>query len=328
MDLDCKDWIGNTILHIACQSKVEPKSKFQMCLRLLQLPNIDINAENLEGSPPVLALKSWDIELLKLFLDQENIKLSNYHTRCNLLHCLLEKAGKDCSLIHAIPEETVDFLECIDLVVEKYPEFIHKRDEMMLLPFQVAIISRLEKAAIKLIRLATDDEIIKEKAGNYTSLSIAAGRGLLNVVRELLKRGCDPNFLDGEDNDILALSMACNTDNPKTVRCLSECTQLESLKKSSDFGLNPFEICISNNEFGILKVLIEFFPCEEFLIKDDDFNRITGYDKFVTPLTFLLRTVRHNRDIVEIVQTLLRNNKDRNRVLNETCSWQHIFSKF
>ena len=92
-------------------------------------------------------------------------------------------------------------------LVEKYPDMIHQRDERQLLPFQVAIISKMEQPALKLIEMATVAEVTTEKAGNYTSLSIAAGRGLYKVVQELLDRGADPNFLDGEDNDIVALAL-------------------------------------------------------------------------------------------------------------------------
>ena len=77
-------------------------------------------------------------------------------------------------------------LECIDLLVYKYPEMIHQRDDRQLLPFQVAIISKMEEAALKLISMASDDEIITEKAGDYTSLSIAAGIGIIGCWNILL----------------------------------------------------------------------------------------------------------------------------------------------
>jgi hypothetical protein len=38
-------------------------------------------------------------------------------------------------------------------LVEKYPDMIHQRDERQLLPFQVAIISKMEEPALKLIEL-------------------------------------------------------------------------------------------------------------------------------------------------------------------------------
>ena len=78
-----------------------------------------------------------------------------------------------------IDEKNDIILECIDLLVYKYPEMIHQRDDRQLLPFQVAIISKMEEAALKLISMASDDEIITEKAGDYTSLSIAAGIGII-----------------------------------------------------------------------------------------------------------------------------------------------------
>ena len=96
------------------------------------------------------------------------------------------------------------------------------------------------------------------------TLLIAAGRGLHKVVLKLLERGADPNFLDSEDNDILSITMACNGDNPMTVRCLAERTRLECLMKSNP---NPFEICISNVALKNLEVLYEFFPSENFLIE-------------------------------------------------------------
>ena len=146
----------------------------------------------------------------------------------NLSTILLKKIEK----VNENPVNLQCVLECIDLLVAKYPDMIHQRDERQLLPFQVAIISKMEQPALKLIAMATVAEITTEKAGNYTSLSIAAGRGLYKVVQELLERGADPNFLDGEDNDIVALALACNNNNPMTVRCLAERTRLARLKVS------------------------------------------------------------------------------------------------
>ena len=64
-------------------------------------------------------------------------------------------------------------------------------------------------------------------------MTIAAGRGMQKVVLKLLERGADPNFFDGEDNNVLAITMACNSDNPMTVRCLAERTRLECLVQSA-----------------------------------------------------------------------------------------------
>ena len=104
---------------------------------------------------------------MKLFLDRNDIRISHKKNQGigNPLHLLLES-----SQINDVKDD--DLKECIDLLIAKFPESIHQRDERQLLPFQVAIISRFEESALKLIALATDPEILTEKAGDYTSLSI------------------------------------------------------------------------------------------------------------------------------------------------------------
>ena len=72
---------------------------------------------------------------------------------------------------------------------------------------------------------------------NIAGLSIAAGRGMVSVVEELLRRGADPNILDGEDSEkITPLQMACIDDTVDdtvdyigVVKLLAKQTHLQSL---------------------------------------------------------------------------------------------------
>ena len=136
---------------------------------------------------------------------------------------------------------------------------VHERDDRGLLPYQVAIISRLENIALQLLSLAHYKEIV-EPAGSYTSLSIAAGRGLPSIVNELLQRGAYPNRLDGDQN-ITALQMACIddaenevVDYPQVVKLLVKLTDLVILKECEE---SIFQVCIDQEAWKCLKVLIK-----------------------------------------------------------------------
>ena len=152
MDINSlKTFTGDTALHTVCrQSAMDPFKRLQVCKLLLNLTDIDVCPINLKGMTPIhYASRSKDKDILKLLLDRDKNNQSLYlicQDQGNPLHCLLENPNN-------VESGDDDLLECIDLLVDKYPDMIHQRDERQLLPFQVAIISKMEQPALKLIAM-------------------------------------------------------------------------------------------------------------------------------------------------------------------------------
>ena len=92
--------------------------------------------------------------------------------------------------------------------------------------------------------------------------------------------------------------LACNNNNPMTVRCLAEGTRLARIKKTYFAGANPFEICIQNFALKNLEVLYDTLPSEEFLIEETN-----GFIE--TPMGYFLRTLHQNVETIEFVQKML-----------------------
>ena len=137
----------------------------------------------------------------------------------------------------------------------------------------MAIINRLETCTLRLLQEADEEEIVAP-ANQYTSLSIAASRGLFHVVEALLLRGADPNYLDGEERDITALQMACisdlrqppTIDHPGTVDLLAQKTKVSVLKSSDT---SPFDVALDHSSFDCMALLCRHYRLEDFPIQMD-----------------------------------------------------------
>ena len=92
--------------------------------------------------------------------------------------------------------------------------------------------------------------------------------------------------------------LACNYNNPMTVRSLAERTRLARIKKTYFAGANPFEICIQNFALRNLEVLFDTLPSEEFLIEETN-----GFKE--TPMGYFLRSLHQNVETTEFVQKTL-----------------------
>lgn len=285
---------GNSPLHYLCDSpSLDPNVQLEICRRFLRHPEVRVNDRNLDGFTPILlACKNLNVTLIKL-LARHGADI-RFHTNfdLNALHIAIE--GKQNG-----DKDEDEILNCVKEVIKMDPTLRHQRSEQQLLPYQTAIIYSYKKVALHLISLATDDDITRP-AGAFTALSIAASRGLYEVVAKLLERGADANKLDGEDSDMCPLQMACLKDvvsesanYPATVKLLCQSTKRVTLEESIRIknGPIPYEICFDNNALDLVKILLDFLPpnSSEFSIEMEVYGESTGY--LESPLGYFLRTL-------------------------------------
>lgn len=305
VDVNEKCHIGNTPLHTLCSSKdIASNKQVQLCQKFVKVQGVDINSTNNDGLTALhFACYAANKDLVKTLI--QNNATIKADAPSNILNYMLE----DLETTNWQTRERRDdanFLACIDLLIEACPSLVHQRDpERKLLPFQMAIISRYVAAALKLIPLATDKEI-QDRAGYYTSLAIAAGRGLYQVVDALLQRNADPNALNSEDSDITALQMACINDQVyppvdflQTIIRLAPLTDSYVLHRKN---VNPFEICVDNKALESFITLATFFPPDEFTIRTNVQHHLPYVE---TPLGYLLRERSHVDSTLQFVERLL-----------------------
>ena len=184
VDINEQSHDGNTPLHLLCKSVLhnDIQQKIRIIEKLLDGPgDLEVNAKNNEDCRPIFfACLACEVDLLSFLAEKCKADLScKSCDGLNLLHVILEK--KDEASANLIPEKTMKSKQekCFKyLLNECHAEFlVHERDDRGLLPYQIAIISRLENIALELLSLATNEEIL-EPAGSYTSLSIGKKHAL------------------------------------------------------------------------------------------------------------------------------------------------------
>lgn len=308
VDVNEKCHNGNTPLHYLCNSKdIGSHAKAQLCQRFARIERVNVSATNNEGLTPLhFASYSANIELMEVLIGN-NAELQ-VDGSPNVLSYMLEDLESTNWQTRQRRDDD-NFLACIDVLTEACPLLVHQRDpQRQLLPFQMAMISRFAAAALRLIPLATDQEI-EERAGDYTSLAIAAGRGLHQVVDALLLRNANPNTLNSDDRDTTALQMACLSDQAHPpVDFLQTIKRLAPLTDSSllhHYNVNPYEICVDNNALESFLTLATFFPPDDFTIGTNVY--LLPYGE--TPLGYLLRERNHNDSTLQIVRRLLEQGK-------------------
>ena len=166
MDINGQTHEGNTPLHCLMQSKVDNSVKIRLVERLLAHGDLDVDAKNNEDCRPIFfACKMCNVVLVRFLV--EKCKADLTQKTCdglNVLHAIVENK-------HGDRKKSEQQDECVEYLINecKAEWLTHERDERGLLPYQLAIISRLESTVLQLLLLATNEEIL-DPAGSYTSM--------------------------------------------------------------------------------------------------------------------------------------------------------------
>lgn len=289
-----------------------------VCKRLLTSPNIDVDIMNNDRWRAIhYACLHHDLEIIKLLTTapyNANLKSTNIDGQ-NPLHCIVDPDSATMS-----PQG----LECIRYLLGCDKGLAHQADDRQLRPFQTAIVAAKDEAALLLMAEATEEELMAP-ALSFNSLAMAAGRGLVNVVKELLRRGADPNDPCGEDGYITPLQMACQyerrnvdigCDYVAVVKLLCANTNLRALMDCSkkEGSSNPFAVSIDWECWTHLTSLCDHYPVDalnhklpsNLLLLADETGTTSSW-VYETPLAYFLRTcdLTDNR-CIHIVETFIR----------------------
>ena len=321
VDVNDRNHFGETALHelIASSnySTSEDSGQQKILKQLTQVANIDLNAINNEGMTPLhYACQRGILSILKALLD--NAKVDSKKTSfdgLNALHYLFEAKS-----MHDVPEDKI--FKCLELLVTHQPKLVHGQDERGLLPFVSAITAKLEKCALYLIRKASQREIV-QRAGDYSPISIAAGRGLVAVVHVLINLGVKAEVFDGSDRSMSPLQMACisdisegNVNYPAVIELLLKNMDKQFLMSKT--LENPFNICISTKSWDCLRILIEEMPpfnetfFEEFVFADWLTPLLPASKSTFkeSPMNVFIREAVHSHASYELLQLFLKKRPD------------------
>ena len=286
-NLNLKTLTNKTLLHIACQFGYLDIIKY-----LLENSDIDINAlDDKDNTALYYAFDNKNVIIIKLLIEQPNIKLDNYAYLCRAIICnnidsikfLLNDDRFDPNMYDSNGYTVLHFaimqnnFDIVKLLLE-YPKIniiqnckaINHNPEEGITSFHLACGHSNQTDDINIVKLLFETgkyNIDERTKCGHTSLYFACSANNIDVVKLLLEYGADPNIFNNV-NDFTPLIIACFNGCSDIVNILLDDPRTD-IKHHAQLPsyINCLQAACRSANIDIVKKLLDY-PVISSLIKE------------------------------------------------------------